>query len=354
MSDKPSQQAPHDDSHAQNEKTESKNIKGLKTKREVGKRNISGTFGTLFTIAAFSVHNWVFWGFLILSLSCLAYCLHLELKHLGYTKTPARSWAAILFSVGLLLGLAYWLGSERIQPLPSLEPMLVIDSVSGRNVLYHYEITNTGKAKAVLTMVSDIGDGHWERDLGLFAKELNPNATIEAPFYAHETEMPNFLFRRTLLLSYHGDSSHDIRQRFRFSIFRDVLKAGAYHYDSSEDDSGSEVNLSREMQSALGSPTGGIAFGFTEKNKNGIPLKAATLNFDTNHFRLFVIDVPAQSVRFLSIAPLGHVSDLAVHLNTNNGLHTLMFSWDGSGAMLGVDGQGISDPTNFGMAQPSK
>jgi hypothetical protein len=90
-----------------------------KTKREVGKRNIYGTFGTLLTPVAFCLHNWTFWVFIIPGLVCLAFCLFFQLKHLGSKKVTARIWAIILFGVGLLGSLAYWSGREQMRPLPT-------------------------------------------------------------------------------------------------------------------------------------------------------------------------------------------------------------------------------------------
>jgi hypothetical protein len=120
MSDNPIQQAPQDDSNAQYKKTKGKNIKGAETKHEVGKRVISGTFGGFITLVAFSVHDWTFWAFITPGLGCLAFCLFLELKHLGYKKSPARNWALILFAGGLLVGLTYWLRDNPIHPLPTI------------------------------------------------------------------------------------------------------------------------------------------------------------------------------------------------------------------------------------------
>jgi hypothetical protein len=100
-------------------KTEDKENKGTKTKREVGKRIIFGMFGTLFTLVAFCLHDWTCWVFIIPGLFCLAGCLYLELKHHGSKKATARNWAIILLGVGLLGSLAYWSGREQIRPLPT-------------------------------------------------------------------------------------------------------------------------------------------------------------------------------------------------------------------------------------------
>jgi hypothetical protein len=66
----------------------------------------------------------------------------------------------------------------------------VIDSVSGTNVLYHYEVTNTGKTKAL-----DI-------DLSIHfvptSKELLLGGTMQTTFFAHEIGAPGFMLHQTL------------------------------------------------------------------------------------------------------------------------------------------------------------
>jgi hypothetical protein len=43
----------------------------------------------------------------------LAFCLSLELRHLGYKKSVARNWALLFVALGLLCSLGYW---QEIQP----------------------------------------------------------------------------------------------------------------------------------------------------------------------------------------------------------------------------------------------
>jgi hypothetical protein len=193
MSDNPIPQPPQDNAHAQNKETSGVNIKGTQTKGEVGKRNISATFGGLFVLFACCLHGLFFWLLIVPGLMCLAFCLYLELKHLGYKRTHARSWGLILFVIGLLCSSIYWFQYKSSQ----LETILPVSAAESKSIDVAKSPASTGPQ---LTF-SLIGDKQTD------FLELTNDVLVDVPFngVSHEPlgavlfpiqlGQTNFLFR---------------------------------------------------------------------------------------------------------------------------------------------------------------
>jgi hypothetical protein len=143
-------------------------LNSVKTKREVRKRNVFGTFGTLLTPIAFCLHNWTFWAFIIPGLVCLSFCLFFQLKHLGSKKITARIWAMILLGVGLLGSLAYWSGREQKWPLPTTEK-------SKPHPSFIFSLTMADTPSAQITLTNDfLFTTNFGKSISTFADVLVP------------------------------------------------------------------------------------------------------------------------------------------------------------------------------------
>jgi hypothetical protein len=78
----------------------------------------------------------------------LSYCLRLQLKHLGYKKTPARIWASTLFTAGLLGSFAYYYDFQKV-------PLLINIADPNAHPQFRFSINTSGNPRDNIELTND-------------------------------------------------------------------------------------------------------------------------------------------------------------------------------------------------------
>jgi hypothetical protein len=232
---------------------------------------------------------------------------------------------------------------------PSLEPTLVIDSVSQSNVCYHYEIRNEGGKTAYQIRYSESGEGAFHvmgrATVGARAHELAPGRTMQISMPIPQLEMPSYELSKTLVLFYCDNAStvsNQFCEEFRFFGQRELLRVGALHFETSRTVPEPAPPSAKELEGVMTLEKASFGFVFPETDK-GTPSKCFVQS--TNRF--LDIDIPQHRVMFWSLNAGGEWVKLSQEVKTNGGMHILLLSWNRSGAMLSLDGERVCQPVDF-------
>jgi hypothetical protein len=239
---------------------------------------------------------------------------------------------------------------------PYLDPVLTIDTAESNKVMYHYELTNVGELPAGDIKFRKASTGFNDTEFETYIQRvLAPGAQMQVIGSCVPTDLSptSSVEPFELEISYGAtvdNTERYFKSSYRFLILRSFLKPGVFRYESANHVEGgathTEVGSQQELPTQFARPQGRVSIALNERKRNGGSANTVVASGGGREFRF---DPIQRTVLFRSREDGGKVVELRREMRpTANGYHIVTLGWGPSGALLGIGGDEISEPSTFG------